>query len=119
MRGHGRAAVDEPEPVAWRAVLPVLPARTFAGSPWAAIGEDQVEMIGWDVFTAHVAQVVDEHDAGLVLTGSYGDAGALEVAGPRLGPCTPGCCRRTCTWPAGTTGTGTGVHRRTTGARSS
>ncbi|CAM5784122.1 glycosyltransferase family 39 protein [Cellulomonas persica] len=66
--------------VALPGALPVLPAGTFADSPWAAVGEDQVEMIGWDVFTARVAQVVDEHDAGLVLTGSYGDAGALEHA---------------------------------------
>ncbi len=64
--------------IALPAALPVLPVGTFAGSPWAALGEDQVEMIGWDVFSARVAEVVDEHDAGLVLTASYGDAGALE-----------------------------------------
>lgn len=66
--------------VAAPAALPLLPASAFAGSPWAALGEDQAEMIGWDAFTARVARLVDEHGAGLVLTGNYGEAGALEHA---------------------------------------
>ncbi|UJP39995.1 glycosyltransferase family 39 protein [Cellulomonas palmilytica] len=66
--------------VALPAALPALPERTFADSPWAALGEDQAEMAGWGAFTQRVATLVDEHDAGLVLAGNYGEAGALEHA---------------------------------------
>ncbi|MET0741512.1 MAG: glycosyltransferase family 39 protein [Candidatus Nanopelagicales bacterium] len=59
--------------------LPVLPASAFASSPYAAIGEDQAEMLGWPELAQSVREVArDLPDGTVAFTGNYGEAGALE-----------------------------------------
>ena len=59
--------------------LPVLPASAFASSPYAAIGEEQAETLGWPELTQTVSEVARDLPAGAVaFTGNYGEAGALE-----------------------------------------
>jgi 4-amino-4-deoxy-L-arabinose transferase-like glycosyltransferase len=59
--------------------LPVLPASTFASSPYAEIGEDQAETLGWPELAQTVREVAADLPAGAVaFTGNYGEAGALE-----------------------------------------
>jgi hypothetical protein len=70
--------------------LPVLPARTFAGSDWSGIGEEQRETIGWPEFVAAVDTAwkqlpAADRDRAVILTENYGEAGALEWYGERLG----------------------------------
>lgn len=68
--------------VGWPAALPLLPARVFAGSPYATIGEDQLETIGWPELVAAVGDAVDAAGPGaVVFTGNYGEAGAGEWYG--------------------------------------
>jgi 4-amino-4-deoxy-L-arabinose transferase-like glycosyltransferase len=66
-------------------VLPVLPASALASTPVTDVNYDAGETVGWGAFTATVeralAQVPTDHRAGLVvLTGNYGEAGALDRA---------------------------------------
>ena len=66
-------------------VLPVLPASALAASPVPDIYYDAGETVGWGAFTATVdralAQVPADRRAGLVvLTGNYGEAGAVDRA---------------------------------------
>jgi 4-amino-4-deoxy-L-arabinose transferase-like glycosyltransferase len=59
--------------------LPVLPASAFASSPYAAIGEEQAETLGWSDLTQTVREIAADLPAGAVaFTGNYGEAGALE-----------------------------------------
>jgi hypothetical protein len=72
------------------AALPVLPERTFASSIWSAIGEEQRETIGWPEFVDAVGTAwaqVPPSDRGraIILTGNYGEAGALEWYRSRAG----------------------------------
>jgi hypothetical protein len=69
--------------VAWPALVPVLPARTYANSFYASLEEDQLETIGWPEYADQVRDVVDALPAAqrrnaVVFTGNYGEAGALE-----------------------------------------
>jgi 4-amino-4-deoxy-L-arabinose transferase-like glycosyltransferase len=65
--------------VAWPAMVPVLPARTYATSFYPAIDQDQLETIGWPELAATVRRVVAPlPDGAVVFTGNYGEAGALE-----------------------------------------
>ena len=66
-------------------LLPVLPASALASTPVTDINYDAGETVGWGAFTATVqralAQVPADHRPGLVvLTGNYGEAGALDRA---------------------------------------
>ena len=66
-------------------VLPVLPASALASTPVTDVNYDAGETVGWGAFMATVeralAQVPTDHRAGLVvLTGNYGEAGALDRA---------------------------------------
>jgi 4-amino-4-deoxy-L-arabinose transferase-like glycosyltransferase len=64
--------------------LPVLPER--AAGPAIAINYDLGETIGWPRFAAQVAAAYDGLPAGTaIVTGSYGEAGALDRYGPPLG----------------------------------
>ncbi len=68
--------------VAWPAMLPILPASTFAGSPWSEINDDQLDTIGWPAYTDQVRSVVDalpadQRRSAVVFTSNYGEAGAL------------------------------------------
>ena len=70
--------------------LPLLPARVLVDTPIPELNDALVETIGWPELTAQVADVVadlpaDERDDVVLLTGSYGEAGALDRYGPALG----------------------------------
>jgi len=70
--------------------LPVLPERTFVSSIWSGIGEEQRETIGWpefvDAVSAARAQIPPASRArAIVLTGNYGEAGAVEWYGKDIG----------------------------------
>lgn len=72
--------------VAWPALVPVLPARTYATSFYADLESDQLETIGWPAYVAQVREVLGslprtERATAVVLTGNYGEAGALEWYG--------------------------------------
>lgn len=63
--------------------LPLLPARQFGASPLGAINSDALETIGWPEFTRQVRAAWDalppeQRRHAVVLTGNYGEAGALE-----------------------------------------
>ncbi|TDD55351.1 glycosyltransferase family 39 protein [Nonomuraea terrae] len=70
--------------------LPLVPVAGLAGTPVPAINEVARESVGWPAFTAAVTGVRDslppaERDRAVVLTGSYGEHGALRLAGvPRV-----------------------------------
>ena len=70
--------------VAWPAALPLLPERVFGASFYPDINDDQAEMIGWPALVGTVTDVVDESGARLVVTASYGVAGALEWYGSEV-----------------------------------
>ncbi len=68
--------------------LPVLPVSTARIT--GMVNETTVETIGWPELTAQVAAVVDElpadeRDHVVILTASYGEAGAIDRFGPALG----------------------------------
>jgi len=70
--------------------LPVLPVTVAARSPLAAANETLVEQLGWIELTETVADVVEDLAASgnghaVLLTGSYGEAGALDLYGPSHG----------------------------------
>lgn len=70
--------------------LPVLPIGTLAETPIGEINDTLVEQIGWRRLAQQVAGVVsglpaDEAEAVVVLTGTYGEAGAIDRYGPALG----------------------------------
>ncbi|WP_456844895.1 glycosyltransferase family 39 protein [Cellulomonas sp. P5_C6] len=67
--------------VAWPTALPLLPAQAFGQSFYADLNDDQSEMIGWPALVATVSGAVDDSGAALVVTGNYGEAGALEWYG--------------------------------------
>jgi len=69
--------------VAWPAMAPVLPVRTYAASFYTAVDQDQVETIGWPEASATVRGVLDslpeeERENAVVFTANYGEAGAME-----------------------------------------
>ena len=66
--------------------LPVLPVSTGT----ANLNEAVAETVGWPELTRQVAKVVSalptgERDSVVILTGSYGEAGAIDRYGPALG----------------------------------
>ncbi len=68
--------------VAWPAVVPVLPASTYAGSFYPLIDQDQLETIGWPEFVEAVNEALAAlPDDAIVFTGNYGEASALEWYG--------------------------------------
>jgi 4-amino-4-deoxy-L-arabinose transferase-like glycosyltransferase len=66
------------------ALLPLLPARTFADSPfYSGIGEDSLETIGWPRVVSTVRRAArdlpaDQRARAVIVTGNYGEAGALQ-----------------------------------------
>jgi hypothetical protein len=69
--------------------LPLLPVDRLAGSPVPAINYDAGETVGWPAFAATVARVRDGLPADaevVVLTGNYGEAGAVDRYLPDLAP---------------------------------
>jgi 4-amino-4-deoxy-L-arabinose transferase-like glycosyltransferase len=68
--------------------LPVLPVSTARVT--SAVNDTTAETLGWPDLTAQVAAVVDglprgERDDVVILTASYGEAGAVDRFGPSLG----------------------------------
>lgn len=72
--------------VALPASLPVLPASTVNGTPWAALNKDALEEVGWPEFVAtveHAARDASRDAPGnvVIVTSNYGEAAALQVMG--------------------------------------
>jgi 4-amino-4-deoxy-L-arabinose transferase-like glycosyltransferase len=68
--------------VAWPALVPVLPASSYASSFYPDIDDNQPETIGWPKYAAQVRTLVaDLPDGTVVFTGNYGEAGAFEWYG--------------------------------------
>jgi len=68
------------------AALPILPASTVSGTPWAGLNQDALEEVGWPDFVHTVgAAARDAARAApgnvVIVTESYGEAGALQVLG--------------------------------------
>jgi hypothetical protein len=69
--------------------LPVVPVARLAGTPVPAVNYDAGETVGWPEFAATVARVRAGLPAGepvAVLTGNYGEAGAVDRYLPELAP---------------------------------
>lgn len=69
--------------VVYPAMIPVLPASTFADSGWSALNDTQLDTIGWPEYTDQVRAVVDalpadQREHAVVFTGNYGEAGAAQ-----------------------------------------
>ena len=67
-------------------VLPILPASTLAAVPLQELNYDLGEQIAWPTFVrqiedAYAAVPTGEQSTTIVLTGSYGEAGAIERYG--------------------------------------
>jgi hypothetical protein len=70
--------------------LPLLPAEVVVDTPLPKLNDTLVETIGWEELAQQMRAVVEELPEGdrgnvVLLTGSYGEAGALDLYGPRLG----------------------------------
>lgn len=70
--------------------LPILPVGVFAASPYAIVGEDQLNTIGWPEFIDAVAQATAsvparDRERAVIITGNYGEAGAVARFGPERG----------------------------------
>jgi 4-amino-4-deoxy-L-arabinose transferase-like glycosyltransferase len=70
--------------------LPLLPAGVLAATPIPQLNDTLAETVGWPELAETVAAVVDtlpveERQSVVILTGSYGEAGALDRYGPALG----------------------------------
>jgi hypothetical protein len=69
--------------------LPLVPVRALASTPVPAINYDAGETIGWPRFAAAVEQARDrlpDAEPVVVLTGNYGQAGAVDRFAPELAP---------------------------------
>ena len=69
-------------------VLPLIPVSAVGNSPGAAVYPEPLEMIGWPTFVEQIAAAYDDIDDGakstIILTGNYGEAGAIDRFGPEL-----------------------------------
>jgi 4-amino-4-deoxy-L-arabinose transferase-like glycosyltransferase len=70
--------------------LPVLPASVVHDTPIVALNYDAGETIGWPAFVGEIAAVYqslppDRRAHAIVLTGNYGEAGAVDRFGPAHG----------------------------------
>ncbi|GAA1923700.1 ArnT family glycosyltransferase [Nocardioides marmoribigeumensis] len=67
--------------------LPVLPVALLARTPIPAMNVVAADQVGWPAYVEQVAQVWDEagDPSAVVLTGNYGEAGAVDRLGPALG----------------------------------
>jgi 4-amino-4-deoxy-L-arabinose transferase-like glycosyltransferase len=70
--------------------LPVVPADRLAGTPIGEINQVTRDQVGWQAYVRQVADVsaglpADERARAVVVTGNYGEAGAVDRYGPRYG----------------------------------
>ncbi|QKG21537.1 glycosyltransferase family 39 protein [Actinomadura verrucosospora] len=70
--------------------LPVYPVKWLADTPQPVINADSAETVGWPRFAREVARVYRtlppyERAKAVIVTGNYGEAGALDRYGPKLG----------------------------------
>jgi 4-amino-4-deoxy-L-arabinose transferase-like glycosyltransferase len=66
--------------------LPLVPIDRLADTPVVDLNEDVGETVGWPAFTRAVAQAAAPLSSDyVVLTGNYGQAGAVDRYGPALG----------------------------------
>ncbi|MCW2904724.1 MAG: hypothetical protein JWO67_6989 [Streptosporangiaceae bacterium] len=70
--------------------LPVYPVGSLAQTPQPYVNQDSAETVGWPRFAAEVARVhralpAAERSRTTIVTGNYGEAGALDRYGPALG----------------------------------
>ncbi len=67
--------------------LPLLPPAVLARTPIPSINVVAADQVGWPTYVEQVASVWQEADdpSGIVLTGNYGEAGAVARLGPPLG----------------------------------
>jgi hypothetical protein len=75
--------------------LPILPIATYAKTSLPTTVTDTAEQIGWPELTQTVDGVVaalpaDQRARAMILTGNYGEAGALELMGTNLPPVSSG-----------------------------
>ena len=70
-------------------VLPILPVERYVDSPVSALNPEPAEMIGWpelvDQMAARYRDVDDGRATTVVLTGNYGEAGAIDHFGAAVG----------------------------------
>ena len=71
-------------------VLPVLSPSELDASPWAALSEPQLDMVGWPALVDQVAAAyrtipAPDRARAVVFTNNYGEAGAVEEYGPARG----------------------------------
>jgi 4-amino-4-deoxy-L-arabinose transferase-like glycosyltransferase len=67
--------------------LPVLPLRTFAGSPLVGANYDTGEQVAWPAYVREVAAAYHRIDATgvAIVTSNYGEAGAIDHYGGAVG----------------------------------
>jgi hypothetical protein len=67
--------------------LPVLPAAILARTPVPAMNIVAADQVGWPEYVEQVARVWEDvqDPSAVVLTGNYGEAGAVARLGPALG----------------------------------
>ncbi|MFC4909854.1 glycosyltransferase family 39 protein [Actinomadura gamaensis] len=68
--------------------LPVYPVRWLHRTPQPVINVDSAEMVGWPRFVEQIAAVhraLPDRDRATLLTGNYGEAGAIDRYGGRFG----------------------------------
>jgi 4-amino-4-deoxy-L-arabinose transferase-like glycosyltransferase len=70
--------------------LPLVSVHRLAESPIGDLNEDAIETVGWPELVRTVARVYEgipeaERRGAVILTGNYGEAGAIDRFGPALG----------------------------------
>jgi hypothetical protein len=70
--------------------LPIYPVAVLHATPQPAVNYDSGETVGWPAFARQVAEVYrslpeSERHTAVILTGNYGEAGALDHYGPANG----------------------------------
>lgn len=70
--------------------LPVYPVTWLARTPQPAVNADAAETVGWPRFAEQVADAYaslppDERATATIIVSNYGEAGAIDKYGPRLG----------------------------------
>lgn len=71
-------------------MLPVLPVAALHDTPIVALNYDEGETVGWPTYVDQIARVVrglpaDQRRSVAILADNYGEAGAVDEFGPRLG----------------------------------